>query len=345
MLALVLFFLLAVLVSFLSSLLEAVILSATYTHIQVMMRSGYRSGRILDRLKRRIGRPLAAILTMNTVAHTVGAAGVGAEIQKLFGNEWLAVGSIVLTLAILVFSEIIPKTLGAVYWRPLASGAAYTILFVVWLTYPFVVSFEALSALIARKGQRQRVTREEMLAVAELGLTEGSLHRDETRIIRNLLRLTEIRVKDILTPRSVLLAFQKDRTISDVVETETAIPFSRIPVYGEDIDDIAGLVLRYQVFESYARREGERHLIEISNPLKAVPESKTVRSVLNDFIAEQQHVYLVVDEYGGTVGIVTLEDAIETLLGLEIVDEFDTVADMRKWAREEWERRKRSHSD
>ena len=244
-------------------------------------------------------------------------------------------------MAILVFSEIIPKTVGAVYGKRLAPAVAYTIRGLMVVTYPLVVLFEGLAKVISGKRYRPKVSREEMMAVAEIGKAEGTLLTQETRIIQNLLRLHKIRAGDVLTPRSVMLAFSKERTVGEVVEAVEPLRFSRIPVYGKDLDEITGVVHRYQLVQAQAQGRGTVRLEALAKEIHAVPETKSVAGILDDMIRRREHIFLVVDEYGGTAGIITLEDAIETLLGVEIVDEFDTVEDMRKYAAQLGEKRRR----
>ncbi|MBU2548226.1 MAG: hemolysin family protein [Proteobacteria bacterium] len=340
MTTLIVYFCLAITVSFTCSLLEATILSLTHAHIEVLIKNGHRSGHMLKALKDKINHPLAAILTLNTIANTVGAAGVGAQAQVVFGSKWVALLSGVLTLAILVFSEIIPKTLGAAYWKNLGPAAAYLIRGMIIITYPLVVIFEALARLISPKGIQIKITREEMIVAAEMGLAAGELRDRERAIIRNLLRLNNITARDILTPRSVLFALPQDQTACQIIEERKVLPFARIPVYGKDLDDITGLVRRWDIRQACTQNGGDRPISELANPIFAVPETKSVTDLLDEFILRREHIFLVVDEYGGTQGVITLEDAIETLLGVEIVDELDSVDDMRKYAREQWEKRK-----
>ncbi len=343
MTALLLYFSLALGVSFVCSLLEAVMLSVTHAYIATLGEKHARSGEILKKLKDRIDRPLAAILTLNTVAHTVGAAGVGAQVLKIWGNRYVALASGILTFLILLFSEIIPKTLGAVYWKKLAPYICYCIWFLIYLIYPLVIMFEAFSRLLSPKGRRIRFSREEMIAVAQIGQTEGTLQSQESRVIQNMLRLQNIRAKDVLTPRSVMLAFGKDKTVAEIVNKHNPIRFSRIPIYGKNLDDITGFVHRYKVLQAFSQNQRHTKMKTIASDIHAIPDTKSVAATLDEFIRRQEQIFLVVDEYGGTVGIITLEDAVETLLGVEIVDEFDSVEDMRKWALQQWERRKAQH--
>lgn len=330
-------------VSFLCSLLESVILSVTPAYIANLQKEHPSSGGVLKRLKDRIDRPLAAILTLNTVANTVGAAGVGAQALRLWGSGYVAVASGLLTLSILICSEIIPKTLGTVHWRRLAPGSGYVILALIRLLLPLVLLLEFISGLISPRRRHAGLSRDEMMAAVQIGQTDGILHIQESLIMQNMLRLRNIRVKDILTPRRVMLAFQKDKTIAEVLEKHNPVRFSRIPVYGRDYDDIIGLVHHYKLMQLLADGKGRLTLAETTSSIHAIPDTKSVAAAMDEFIKRREHIFLVVDEYGGTAGIITLEDAIETLLGVEIVDEFDTVEDMRKWALQQWEKRKRQN--
>ena len=345
MVGLIVYFSLALVVSFVCSLLEAVILSLSRGQIEAMIQRGQRGGELLKELKDDIDRPLAAILTLNTVAHTVGAAGVGAQVLLVWGNQWVALASAILTVLILVFSEIIPKTLGAEYRQKLAPVCGRMIRFLVILLYPIVLVLERISSLFVPAGSESKVSREEVMAIAELGSDEGALHHQENRVIQNLLHLRNIRVIDILTPRSVMLSYQRNTTIKEVVEKHSPIRFSRIPIYSKDLDEITGIVMRYKILQEYSIGRGEEKLDSIKKPISAVPNTKSVASTLDEFIQKHEQLFLVVDEYGGTEGIVTLEDVIETLLGVEIIDEMDAVKDMRKLAKDLWERRRRQHQN
>ena len=331
-------------VSFLCSILEATFLSVSPAFVQLLIKAGRRSGRLLERLKHRVDRPIIAILTLNTVANTGGAAGVGAQVLALFGDRWVAVGSGLLTFAILVFSEVIPKTLGAAHWKRLAPVSSYIIVGLIWVTLPIVWLLEFISRVMSRSYKPRSVTREEMIVQAEMGKAAGVLGQRESRIIKNLLRMRDILVKDIMTPRRVVQSYPGDMTLSEVMQQPSPLPFSRIPVYGKDFDEVTGIVFRHKVLEATSRGSMHLTLNDIKATLHAVPETATVAGILDRFILRQEHMFLVVDEYGGTEGIVTLEDAIETLLGVEIVDECDSVEDMRKHALDLWEKRKERHS-
>jgi CBS domain containing-hemolysin-like protein len=328
---LVLYLLLALGVSFLCSLTESGLLSLSRTRIAALAKTGRASGLMLQRMKANIERPLAAILTLNTVAHTIGAAGVGAEAYVIFGNEWVAVTSAVLTVLILVFSEIIPKTLGVVYASRLAPFTAYAITAMIYLSYPLVVVFQALSRALGQR-HKQKLSREEFALIAELGQTEGALHEKEYRIIRNLLRLGRIRVRDVMTPRTVAFMLQKDLTVRQAIDEHGPLQFARVPIYADGPDDVTGIVLRHTMYAAFRDGREARTLEEIAGPIHVVPEQAPLDGVLDQFVRRRGQLFLVVDEHGGTAGIITLEDTIETLLGTEIVDETDRIADMRELA-------------
>ncbi len=337
---LILYVAIALAVSFLCSILEAVLLTTSAAYIQVNIRQGQKSALILKELKENIDRPIAAILTLNTVAHTMGAALVGAQVQKLWGEAYLTAASIILTLLILIFSEVMPKTIGASYWKTLAPFSAYVVRAMIWGLLPFVVMSEWVSKFLRGK-KEEGLTREEVIETAELGAVEGSLKKKESLIIKNLLMLSKIYVYDIMTPRSVLFALDQDKTVAEIMDEHRPIRFSRVPVYKDTVDNIQGMVHRYKILEASS---GDHHSItmkELMTPVQTIAEDVPVSALLDQFIQKQEHLFVVADDYGSTMGIVTLEDAVETLLGVEIIDEFDSVADLRQLALEQWKARKR----
>jgi CBS domain containing-hemolysin-like protein len=326
-------------ISFLCSLLEAVILSVTPAYVAVAVKNKERSGLLLQRLKENIDRPISAILTLNTISHTLGSAAVGALVQQKYGDEYLTIVSILLTLAILILSEIFPKVIGAAHWKALAPFAAYTIQAMIFLLYPFVRTSEALSSIFA-KPQEQSFTREEMIETAELGATEGTLHKKETVIIKNLLMLDNIYVSDIMTPRSVMFAIDSNCTVEEIAKKNEPIRFSRIPVFEGSVDNIIGMTHRYKILESLSNDQHNTKVKDLVRPINTVQERMSVAAVIDWFVKHKEHLALAVDEYGVITGLVSLEDAVETLLGVEIVDEFDKVADLRQYALEQWQIRK-----
>jgi CBS domain containing-hemolysin-like protein len=335
------FLFLALGISFLCSLLEAIILSVTWSYIEILKKKEKGSGELLQKLKENIDQSLAAILTLNTVSHTIGAAGIGSEFHKL-GNEWFTVASIILTILILVLSEIIPKTLGAIYWKRMAPSAAYLLELLIRITWPIVVVLNYFSRIISDgKENRKEMTREEMIAVAEIGETQGALEKQETRVIKNLLTLDKILAEDVMTPSTVMMTFHKSDTIKEVIKKNSPIPFSRIPIIDNNLDDIIGVVFRSKILEMNSDGKSDVRMEELAAELSTVSPDDSVATLLEEFLKKREHVFLVVDEYGTTQGIITLEDAVETLLGAEIVDESDSVEDMRLLARELWEKRRK----
>lgn len=329
---LVFYLLLAVGVSFICSLCEAVLLTLTHADAEALSRTNEKGGRLLKAMKADIDRPLAAILTLNTVSHTVGAAGVGAQAAIVFGG-WVGLTSAVLTLLILVLSEIIPKTMGAQYARPLAVPAVTVIRWMMFVARPVVVPLEFLGRLFKRGDQSGVPTRQQIDIIAEMARTGGSLDPAESRIIRNMLKLRDIRAADVMTPRTVVFALPAAQTVAAVVAEQPRIAFSRIPIFEDDIDHTIGVVVRVDIYEAFAQGRTKTTLADLRRDLPAVPETATLFDVMRQFADTGSHIFLVVDEFGGTEGVITLEDVLESLLGAEIVDETDPVTDMRDLAR------------
>jgi len=335
---LIFFITLAIAFSFLCSMLEAGILSTPSSYIETQTDSS--AGRLMQKYKQDVDEPISAILTLNTFAHTVGAAGAGAQAVGVFGNDFAFVITVILTLLILIFSEIIPKTIGAVYWKPLFTFNAYTLQGLIIILYPAVWAFNLLTRLITPKEQQPTVTRNELEIMAQISAVEGALDKHESLIVRNLLRLNEVQVYNIMTPRTVMLAFQQDLSVGDVTRGKKRnLPYSRIPIFDEHIDDITGFVLRIDIINEVAQDRYDVPLKDLMRPINAVPETITVAKVLEEFMARGQHIFLVLDEYGGTAGLITMEDAVESLLGREITDESDLVADLQKLAQQRYSRR------
>jgi len=319
-------------VSFLCSILEAVLLSVTPSFVETTLSDQPHAGGMLSKAKERLDESLSSILILNTFAHTMGAAGVGSQALQVFGAKWEILIAVLLTLAILYFSEIIPKTLGATFWRQLAIPSAYIISWLIKLVYPLVWLSTRLTRLFSRNKGKE-ISREEIIALAKLGYQGGTLVTQESEILGNILRLHEIRTEQILTPRSVVFWLDEQTTVSKALESEQSKQFTRIPVYKDDIDDITGFVTNRDLFEVDREGHGHSKLIEYRKDLYRVAEQLPVQQLLDLFIRRREHIFLVVDEYGQTSGIVTLEDAIETLLGREIVDETDTVEDLQEFAK------------
>ncbi|WP_262691797.1 CNNM domain-containing protein [Kordiimonas aestuarii] len=340
MLLLIFYLLLAICVSFLCSVAEAVLLSVRPAYVTALEKKRRKGAKALRQLRENLDRPLAAILILNTIAHTVGAAGVGAQAAQVFGSQYIAVTSAVLTLLILILSEIIPKTLGATFWQGLAPYVAISLLWVMRALYPLVWMSEKLTRLIARRDIHAfTFSRDEMTAMAQIGAEEGLLDEKELKIVRNLMRLHRFQVKDIMSPRAVIFVQPESRTVEDFFADHADNPFSRIPVYEENTDEITGYVLKQDLFIAQARDQFSRTLAEFRRDLPAIPDTITASHAYDRLMRDRSHIMLVVDEYGATRGLLTLEDVVETLVGLEITDELDTETDMQKLARRRWHER------
>ena len=322
-------------VSFLCSMLEAVLLSMSLSHVSVINKSGDRNGARWARLKSDDSvKPLTAILTLNTIAHTMGAAGVGSEVSRIWGDDKLTIASIILTLAVLFLSEIIPKTLGSAYWKLLSGPSGIILSGMTKLLTPFFSPLLWFKRLIPRSATAL-VTRDELHALADISEEEGELDENEEAVIHNLLALRETKVKEVMTPRTVTLAFDQEWTIKQVLDETKILRFGRMPVYNEDIDSLTGFVLRSDILVAASKDEWEQKISTLKKPLLTIGVEDSVDLALEKFLQSKVQILAVLDEFGGTAGIITMEDVIETLLGEEIVDELDEHEDMRELAREQ----------
>ncbi|MFD2167740.1 CNNM domain-containing protein [Thalassotalea euphylliae] len=325
-------------VSFLCSILEAVLLSVTPSYVANINKEKPRGGKVLAKVKDNLDQSISSILILNTFAHTMGAAGVGAQAIRVFGEQKETLIAFLLTLAILYFSEIIPKTLGATFWRQLAIPSAYMISFLVKLVYPLVWLSSQLTQLFS-KGKNDVISREEVLAMAAMSHKDGAIVGQENQLVENILQLREARAEDILTPRSVVHALPEDMTVTEALSEEKTANFTRIPVYKDSIDHISGFILKAHLYEHERQGLGDRPVKEVASPIYRISENLPVLNLLDVFIKRHEHIFLVEDQFGQTEGIVTLEDCIETFLGREIVDESDQVEDMQLLAKENYRHR------
>jgi CBS domain containing-hemolysin-like protein len=352
---LIFYVLLALGVSFVCSIMEAVLLSVTPSHVALLDTHPTPVSKALSRLKSDVDRPLVAILTLNTIAHTVGAAGAGAQANAVFGTQTLCdtstsvcdfpvVGlfTALLTVLILVVSEIIPKTLGAVYWRSLIPVVVRSLQCTIAVLTPVVWALQAITNLLNKDKKQSTISREEMGALAELGVQQGTIDKEESKILSNLLRFNSLCARDVMTPRTVIFGLTMNATVSDVMSADAPLRFSRIPLFEQGIDDVKGYILKDRLLLEAAQGRGQTSLPEFMRPLHVVPESSPLPKIFEQMLNKRESVALVVDEYGGTEGILTMEDIVETLLGYEIVDEMDSVEDMQAYARRAWATRARS---
>lgn len=335
---------LALFISFLCSIMEAVLLSTPQSFLVVMQEKGHTWAKAFFTLKANIDKPLSAILSLNTVAHTIGAAGVGAQAVKIYGEASFGIVSAILTILILVITEIIPKTIGARYWRNLAKISSITIQVMIIITYPLVVMSAVITKLISKNKQEQTTSREEIAALANIGADEGVFSKNEHKIIQNLLRLKNVKVREIMTPRVVVAVADEKLELKDFLKNKDYLKFSRIPIYSENDENITGYVFRQEVFEELAEGRNDLKLKDVKRDIVVVNNNIVLFSLWEKLLNKKEHIALIVDEYGGLDGIVTLEDIIETLLGLEIIDETDTIVDMQKHARDRWKDRQAKYN-
>lgn len=331
---LLIYFTLAVGISFVCSVLEAVLLSVNMSYISVLEKENPKVGMLLRLHKTNINKSIASILILNTIAHTIGAAAVGAQAANLFGNDAVVVISVIMTFAILFLSEIIPKTIGAIYWKELAPISAYIIRIFIWITYPIIISTLFITDKISKgNDSAHTITKDELLESMLLSEDDGVIDEKESDFIENILKLNEVKVGDILTPRSVVFALDETMSIKEVMKSQPAIfKFSRIPIYNQSIEDVTGIVLTKKIFKQ-AQIDDSVTLESIKKDIFSINENIPVAKALDMFIAKKDHMFLVMDNYDQTEGIVTLEDCVETILGVEIMDESDTTEDMRQLAK------------
>jgi len=341
---LIFYVLLALGVSFLCSILEAVLLSITPGFVQHELTSDKPYAKHLAAMKKSVDQPLSAILTLNTIAHTMGAAGAGAQWKVISGDAGEAAFAGLLTLLVLVFSEIIPKTLGTKLWRVLAAPSTYVLRVMIWvLTYlpPWPLPMlKLLTKLMGGHGESHGVSRAELVAMAEIGSQTGELEDEESQILQNLFMFKSSKVRDIMTPRTVVYALLETSTVDEFLSVALDKPFTRVPVYSQNRDNITGFVLKGDIMSAKIHsEEKDKTLVDFIRPIKAISGDASIYHTFKVMTKEKQHLMLVIDEFGGMDGLVSMEDVVETLLGLEIVDEADRNADMQLLARNLWTKR------
>lgn len=336
-----LYLLLTLTVSFLCSILEATLMSTTMSYLTMREEEGSKGASMMRAFKQDTDRPLAAILSLNTIANTVGAAGIGRHTAMLTNSRWIGLAvSLGVTLLILVFAEIIPKTMGTTYWKKMTNFAAYAIQALIYLMYPIVKLIEYITRLFPEPSDAG-VSREEVVALASVGEEEGVIEENENRMIRNLMRLDDIPVGDVMTPSVVAAIAPESMTLKDYYDSDEYDHFSRIPVYADSPEYITGYIHRNDALEDLTEDQFQKTLGEIKRSLPMFNEEMTVGEVFDSMLKQKCQIAVVIDEYGSFRGIITLEDVIETIFGFEIIDENDEIADMQQYARERWKQRQR----
>jgi len=330
---LILYFSLSIFISFVCSILEAVLLSVNMAYVSVLEQNSPKVGKLLREHKENINKSIASILILNTIANTLGATIVGAQAKSVYGSEALFYISILLTFAILFFSEIIPKTIGALYWKSLAPVSAYVIRGFIFITYPIILLTLFVTNRIGKDKVSMSLSKEELLQTTLDSEDSGILGEKESDIIENILGLDQMKVSEVLTPRTVVFVLDGNRTIDDIIKTEKSIfKFSRIPVYDMNREDITGMIMTKKIFQQ-AFEDGSVKLNSIQKDIFKVSENLPIPKTLDLFIKKKEHMFLVLDSYDQMEGIITLEDCVETILGVEIVDESDSDVDMRELAK------------
>ena len=338
MYALLAFLLGAMLISFLCSVLEATLMSTPISYITMKEDEGDRQAERLKAYKQDTSRPLAAILSLNTIANTIGAAGVGAQATKVFGSQWFGLVSAITTILILVFSEIIPKTIGTTYWKNLTAFCARSIRVLIVVLFPIVVCVEFLQKLISGKKSDTSISREEVGAMADVAEESGELEEDENEIIQNLINIDELTAKDTMTPRVVAAIAPESMPIKRFYKDRRFLHHSRIPVYAGNDEYITGYILRMDALQLMAEDKYDMTLGDIKRSIESYPEDTRLDTIWDDMLAKKEQIAVIINEYGSFQGIITMEDVIETVLGDEIVDERDEVEDMQQLARDRWKK-------
>ncbi len=328
-----LYFLGALSLSFLCSVLEAVLLSTPMSYISMRENQGSKTATLMKQYKNNVDRPVGAILSLNTIAHTIGSAGVGAESIKIFGEQYFGLISAILTLLILVLSEIIPKTIGASYWRSLAMPSTRIIRVLILITYPLVLLSELITKVFTPRGNQASMSREEVSAMVDVGTTEGVFRESESKLIKSCIALSGVKARQIMTPSIVVESACQDLTVKDF-QAKQSWSFSRIPVYAGDKDYITGYVLKDAVLKLLSEDQFHVKLSDLKRPILTFLEEESVFQIWEKMLEKREHISVIIDEYGGLRGLVTMEDIIETMTGVEIVDEDDVAVDMQALAKE-----------
>ena len=323
-------------VSFLCSIAESTLLSVSVSFVKTLEIKGYKTAKLLKNFKEDINRPLSSILSLNTIANIVGATGIGTQTTVLWGEAYFGIVSAALTILLLFISEIVPKSIGARYWRSLAVPVSIIINVMIYMMYPLVWVSKGIGRMISGGKPPEKVSREEIAALTEIGLEEGIFAESESKTIRNLIRLRSIKATEVMTPRTVVVSVQEDTCLSEFFDDPEVRRFSRFPIYDKSPDNITGYVLKYDITDNLRKGAGNIPLRDIRRNVVICFENITIPKLFDIMLRKKEQIAVLVDEYGGMSGIVTLEDVIETIFGLEIIDERDIQADMQQLARDRW---------
>ncbi len=337
MFLLLVYLFIALVTSFLCSIMEAVLLSLPISYLKSKAENGDQKVTAMIKYKEDVDKPLSAILSLNTVAHTVGAAGVGAQATEVFGEAYFGIVSAVLTILILVFTEIIPKTVGANYNRSLLGITSSLIKVTIFITYPLVWISSIITKLISKKHREPTTSREEISALASIGVKEGIFKSKENTIIQNIIKLKSLKIEEIMTPRIVVETADEEMSLQQFFEQKDKFHFSRIPIYRGEKDMVTGYVMRQKVFEKVVEGKQDLKLKDIKRDLLQFPKQTTLFDAWEIMIQKKEHISVIQGMYGGIIGLVTFEDILESLLGVEIVDETDMAVDMQEYARKKWQ--------
>lgn len=334
------FLFVALIVSYICSTLESVMMTTTLSFLTMKEEAGSKAATIMKGFKEHPDRPLTAILSLNTIANTVGAAGVGQQATLVFGSQWFGLVSAIVTLLILIFAEIVPKTIGTTYWKQLMPACAYTIRGLIYVLYPIVLLIQWLTKILPSSDEAV-VSREEVVAMANVGEEEGVIEEDENKIIRNVMRLDEIKASDVMTPRVVAATAPEKMTLKQYYDCDDYDHYSRIPVYSDSPEYITGYILRDDALEDLTEDKFDITLGDIKRPIPQFNEEQSIGDIFDQMLRQKSQIGIVIDDYGCFQGILTLEDVIETVFGLELVDERDVVTDLQAYARERWQQRQK----
>lgn len=337
---LLVFLFVALIVSYICSTLESVMMTTTLSFLTMKEETGSKAATIMKGFKEHPDRPLAAILSLNTIANTVGAAGVGQQATIVFGSQWFGLVSAIVTLLILIFAEILPKTIGTTYWKQLMPACAYTIRALIYVLYPIVMLIQWITKILPSSAEAV-VSREEVVAMASVGEEEGVIEEDENKIIRNVMRLDEIKASDVMTPRVVAATASEKMTLKQYYDCDDYDHYSRIPVYSDTPEYITGYILRDDALEDLTEDKFDITLGDIKRPIPQFNEEQSIGDIFDQMLRQKSQIGIVIDDYGCFQGILTLEDVIETVFGLELVDERDVVTDLQAYARERWQQRQK----